>query len=56
MSGAGLRRAAARLRRIGRMTLEDAADLASVFAQVAGRQAHDALRAARRRVRPPRPG
>ena len=34
--------------RIGRMTVEDAADLASVFAQVASRQARDALDAALR--------
>ena len=45
MIGGGLLRAAARL---GRMTCEDAADLASVFAQVASRQARDALTTARR--------
>ncbi len=33
---------------LGRMTLEDAADLGVVFAHVAARQARDALTAARR--------
>ncbi len=45
MIGGGVLRAAARF---GRMTCEDAADLASVFAQVARRQARDALATARR--------
>jgi hypothetical protein len=36
--------------RIGRMTCEDAVDLATVFAQVARRQVCDALTAARRRA------
>ena len=44
MIGGALSRAV----RIGRMTAEDAADLASVFVQVASRQALDALDAALR--------
>jgi len=39
-----------KLGRIGRVTVEDAADLGMVFAHVASRQARDALSAARRRA------
>lgn len=49
MSGERARQAAAVLRRYGRMTVEDAAQLGSVFLQVASRQASDALVALRRR-------
>jgi hypothetical protein len=48
---AGLLRKAVTL---GRVTVEDAADLASVFVHVASRQARDTLTAARRRVQRPR--
>jgi hypothetical protein len=48
MSTGGLLR---KLRRLGRIAVEDAADLGTVFANVASRQARDALTAARRRAR-----
>ena len=47
MIGTGLLRKAAKL---GRMAVEDAADLTAVFVQVASRQARDGLTAARRRA------
>jgi hypothetical protein len=39
-----------KLSRLGRMTVEDTADLGMVFAHVASRQARDALTVARRRT------
>ena len=48
MIGGGLLSVAGRVGRIARMTCEDALDLTSVFAQVARRQARDALYSARR--------
>ena len=50
MIGGVLRRVA----RLGRITLEDAADLGAVFLSVFGRQMRDALSAVRRRAGAPR--
>ena len=49
-TGPGRRSGGDRMRRIARMTREDAEQLTAVFLRVASLQAHDALRAAQRRL------